>query len=140
MAGYRRSASTLRHKQDPAKVARAARALANLEATAAGSIKLYDLVECGLAPTPPTGYTWTPPGRRRFIPYEAPQGRWVNALAAYRPYGRSPRPEMFTAERGWDAYDLLGFLEALPWSKVLTCTSCRPTAPSGIGSSRCSGR
>ena len=25
---------------------------------------------------------------------------------------------MFTAERTWTAYDLLGFLKALPWSKV----------------------
>ena len=25
---------------------------------------------------------------------------------------------MFTAERTWDSYDLLGFLKALPWSKV----------------------
>ena len=25
---------------------------------------------------------------------------------------------MFTAERTWDSYDLLGFLKALPWSKA----------------------
>jgi transposase len=25
---------------------------------------------------------------------------------------------VFTAERTWDSYDLLGFLKALPWSKV----------------------
>jgi len=47
-----------------------------------------------------------------------PQGRRVNALAAYRPFGRSPRLEVFTAERTWGSYDLLGFLKALPWSKV----------------------
>ena len=50
--------------------------------------------------------------------YEAPRGRRVNALAAYRPYDRSPRLDVFTAERTWTSYDLLGFLGALPWSKV----------------------
>jgi putative transposase len=118
-AGYRRTASTLKHKQDPAKAARAARVLANLKAkAAAGRLTLYYLDECGFAPTLPVGYSWTLPGERRFVRYEAPQGRRVNALAAYRPYGRSPRLEVFTAERTWDAYDLLGFLKALPWSKV----------------------
>jgi putative transposase len=39
-------------------------------------------------------------------------------MAALRPYGRSARLEVFTAERTWDSYDLLGFLKALPWSKV----------------------
>src|SRR6185312_11907655 len=94
------------------------RVLANLKAkAAAGELALYYLDECGFSPTLPTGYSWTLPGRRKFIPYEAPQGRRVNALAAYRPYGRSPRLEVFTAERTWDSYDLLGFLRALPWSK-----------------------
>jgi putative transposase len=118
-AGYRRTASTLKHKQDPAKAERAGRVLANLKAKAAGgAVKLYYLDECGFAPTLPTGYSWTLPGRRKFIPYEAPQGRRVNALAAYRPFDPSPRLEVFTAERTWDSYDLLGFLKALPWSKA----------------------
>jgi putative transposase len=118
-AGYRRTASTLKHKQDPAKAERAGRVLTNLKAKAAGgTVKLYYLDECGFAPTLPTGYSWTLPGRRKFIPYEAPQGRRVNALAAYRPFDQSPRLEVFTAERTWDSYDLLGFLKALPWSKA----------------------
>jgi transposase len=118
-AGYRRTATTLKHKQDPAKAERAGRVLADLEAKAAGGgVKLYYLDECGFAPTLPTGYSWTLPGRRKFVPYEAPRGRRVNALAAYRPFDRSPRLEVFTAERTWDSYDLLGFLKALPWSKV----------------------
>jgi transposase len=58
------------------------------------------------------------PGRRKFVDYQSPQGRRVNALAAYRPYGGPPRLEVFTAERTWDSYDLLGFLKALPWSRV----------------------
>jgi transposase len=118
-AGYRRTASTLKHKQDPAKAERAGKVLSNLKAkAAAGSLVLYYLDECGFSPTLPVGYTWTLPGQRKFIRYEAPQGRRVNALAAYRPFGRSPRLDVFTAERTWNSYDLIGFLGALPWSKV----------------------
>jgi putative transposase len=118
-ARYRRTGSTLRHKQDPAKAERARRALRNLRAkAAAGRLQLYYLDECGFAPTLPTGSSWALPGERKLVEYEAPQGRRVNALAAYRPYGPAPRLDVFTAERTWDAYDLLGFLRALPPSKV----------------------
>ena len=117
-AGYRRTASTLKHKQDPAKARRAGEVLANLKAkAAAGSIQLYYLDECGFSPTLPVGYSWSLPGQRKFIRYEAPQGRRVNALAAYRPFGRKPRLDVFTAERTWNSHDLIGFLGALPWSK-----------------------
>jgi putative transposase len=116
---YRRTASTLKHKQDPAKAARAGRVLANLKArAAAGRLKLYFLDECGFSPTLPTGSSWALPGERRLVEFEAPQGRRVNALAAYRPYDRAPRLDVFTAERTWNSYDLLGFLGALPWSKL----------------------
>jgi putative transposase len=98
---------------------RAARALADLKAkAAAGRLTLDYLDECGFAPTLPGGYGWTRPRGRRSVRYEAPQGRRVNALAAYRPYGRVPRPEVLTTERTRDSYDLLGFLKALPWSKA----------------------
>jgi putative transposase len=118
-AGYRRTAQTLKHKQDPITAERAGRALADLKAKeAAGRLALYYLDECGFSPTLPVGYSWSLPGQRKLIRYEAPQGRRVNALAAYRPDGRSPRLEVFTAERTWGSYDLLGFLKALPWSKV----------------------
>lgn len=118
-ARYRRTASTLKHKQDPARAARARRVLANLKSkAAAGRLKLYYLDECGFAPTLPTGSSWTLAGERKLVEYEAPQGRRVNALAAYRPYDRAPRLDVFTAERTWTSYDLLGFLGALPWSKV----------------------
>jgi transposase len=118
-AGYRRTAQTLKHKQDPAKAERAGRVLANLKAKAvAGSIALYYLDECGFAPTLPVSSSWCLPGLRKLVRYEAPQGRRVNALAAYRPYGRSPRLDVFTAERTWNSHDLIGFLKALPWSKA----------------------
>ena len=118
-AGYRRATNTLKHTQDPAKAERAGRVLGNLRRkAAAGRLKPYFLDECGFSPTLPTAYSWTLPGQRRRVAYEAPQGRRVNALAAYRPYGGPPRLEVFTAERTWDSYDLLGFLGALPWAKV----------------------
>jgi transposase len=117
-AAYRRTAWTLKHKQDPAKAERAGRILENLKAkAAAGEVALYYLDECGFSPTLPVGYSWALPGQRKVVRYEAPQGRRVNAMAAYRPFGRSPALELFTAERTWDSYDLLGFLGALPWSK-----------------------
>jgi transposase len=118
-AGYRRTSSTLKHKQDPAKAERAGRVLDNLRGkAAAGRLKLYFLDECGFAPTLPTAYSWALPGWRKRIKHESPQGRRVNAMAAYRPYGGPPRLEVFTAERTWDSYDLLGFLRALPRAKV----------------------
>ena len=118
-AGYRRTANSLKHKQDPAKAERAAKVLGGLKAkAAAGRLKLYYLDECGFSPTLPTAYSWCLPGQRKRVAYESPQGRRVNAMAAYRPYGGPPRLEVFTAERTWDSYDLLGFLKALPWAEV----------------------
>jgi transposase len=35
-------------------------------------------------------YSWTRRGERRRIPYENPEGRRVNVLAAYSPYGSQP--------------------------------------------------
>jgi putative transposase len=118
-AGYRRTAGTLRHKQDPAKAERAGRVLGNLRAKAVvGRLKLYYLDESGFSPTLPTAYSWCLPGQRKYVKYESPQGRRVNAMAAYRPYGGPPRLEVFTAERAWDSYDFLAFVRSLPWSEV----------------------
>ena len=117
-AGWGRTSGSLRHKQDPAKVARAKAVLRNLKAKAGdGRVKLYYLDQCGFSPTLPTAYTWHLPGQRKRIKHESPQGRRVNAMAAYRPYGGPPRLEVFTAERTWDSYDFLAFVRALPWSK-----------------------
>jgi putative transposase len=82
-AGYRRTASTLKHKQDQAMAERAEKVLANPQAKAeAGSVVLHYLDECKFSPTLPAGYSWSLPGRRKFIRYEAPQVRRVNTLAA----------------------------------------------------------
>src|SRR5262245_57342089 len=46
-------------------------------------IDVADLDEVGFAPTLPTSYSWYPVGERLKVPYEAPQGRRVNALGLY---------------------------------------------------------
>src|SRR5262245_13493841 len=67
-ARYRRTARTLKHKQDPAKAERAGRVLDNLEAKAAvGRLKLYYLDECGFSPTLPVSSSWTLPGQRKLV-------------------------------------------------------------------------
>jgi hypothetical protein len=91
-AGYRRTSTTLKHKQEPAKVERAKRVLDNLKKKVVeGRLTLYYLDECGFSPTSPAGYSWCLPGQRKRVKHESPQGRRVNARAALRPYGRSPR-------------------------------------------------
>ncbi len=45
------------------------------------------LDEAGFAMTLPVCYSWFPIGERLCIPYEAPQGRRVNALGAYFSHG-----------------------------------------------------
>ena len=49
-------------------------------------IDLAFLDESGFAPTLPTGYSWGRLGTRLVVPYEAPQGRRVNAVGAFAPY------------------------------------------------------
>ena len=101
-AGYRRTAQTLKHKQDPAKAERAGKVLDNLKAkAAAGSVVLYYLDECGFSPTLPVGYSWSLPGRRKFIRYEAPQGR-----QGQRPGGLPPLRPVAPAGRVHGRADL----------------------------------
>jgi putative transposase len=118
-AGYRRTASSLAHKQDPAKAARAEAVLANLKAkAAAGELRLCYLDECGFSPSLPISYSWSLPGQRQRVPYEYPQGRRVNALAIYEPYGSEPGLEAEAFERTLKSEDLLEYLGALPGASV----------------------
>lgn len=118
-AGYRRTASSLAHKQDLAKVARAEVVLENLKAkAAAGELRLCYLDECGFSPSLPISYSWCLPGQRKRVPYEYPQGRRVNALAIYEPYGSEPGLNAETFERTLKSEDLLAYLGALPSSPV----------------------
>lgn len=48
---------------------------------------MVDVNEAGFAPTLPVCYSWFPIGKRLNIPYEAPQGRRVNAIGGYFSHG-----------------------------------------------------
>jgi transposase len=118
-AGYRRTASTLEHKQDPTKVARAKVVLGGLMARAAGGrVRLYYLDESGFSPSLPTGYSWCLPGQRKRVKYEYPQGRRVNALAAYEPLAPAPWLHAQPFERTLTSDDLLAYLRSLPSAPV----------------------
>ena len=45
-------------------------------------LDFFFLDETGFSPSLPPTYTWAPPGVRPVVPYENPQGRRVNVLAA----------------------------------------------------------
>ena len=45
-------------------------------------LDLFFLDETGFSPSLPPTYTWAPPGVRPVVPYENPQRRRVNVLAA----------------------------------------------------------
>jgi transposase len=116
---YRRTASTVKHKQDPAQAARAGAILGHLiERAEAGLLDLFYLDECGFAPALPTGYSWSLPGQRKRVAYEYPQGRRVNVLATYRPFGDAPRLRVEAVERTLTSEDLLAYLRGLPASRV----------------------
>jgi putative transposase len=119
-AGYRRTASTLDHKQDVAKVARAKVVLAGLTArAAAGRVRLYYLDESGFSPSLPTGYSWCLPGQRKRVKYEYPQGRRVNTLATYEPLAPVPGLDAVPFERTLTSDDLLAYLrDRLPAAGV----------------------
>src|SRR5215208_6606066 len=57
---------------------------------AAGRIRLVYLDECGFSPSQPVTYTWVRRRERKRIPYENPEGRRVNALAALLNAGAAP--------------------------------------------------
>jgi hypothetical protein len=61
------------------------------EAAVRGECDLFYLDQCGFAPTLPTSYTWAREGTRPLLRYEAPQGRRVNVLGAFAPFGPQPR-------------------------------------------------
>ena len=81
-------------------------------------MRLFYLDESGFAPSLPTGYSWCLPGQRKWVPYEYPQGRRVNALASYEPFGPVPRLDAVPFERTLTGDDLLSYLRGLPASAV----------------------
>ena len=67
----------------------------------------------------PTGYSWCLPGQRKRVKYEYPQGRRVNALAAYEPFAPAPQLDAAPFERTLTSDDLLAYLrERLPVAGV----------------------
>jgi putative transposase len=65
------------------------------------------------------GYSWCLPGQRKRVKYEYPQGRRVNALASYEPFGPVPWLDALPFERTLCSDDLLAYLrERLPASEV----------------------
>jgi transposase len=117
-AGYLRTASTLEHKQDRAKVERAEGTLGSARQKAeAGKLRLFYLDESGFSPSLPTGYSWCLPKQRKRVKYEYPQGRRVNALATYEPSARCLDAVPF--ERTLTSDDLLAYLrDRLPPANV----------------------
>lgn len=69
-------------------------------------IDLWFLDQSGFAPTLPTGYGWGRLGSRLVVPYEAPQGRRVNAAGALAPYDPAgPRFVFETRRKAEGRYD-----------------------------------
>lgn len=66
----------------------------------------------------PVSYSWCLPGQRKRVPYEYPQGRRVNVLASYEPYGERPWLHAQAFERTLTSDDLLAYLESLPQAGV----------------------
>jgi transposase len=64
------------------------------------------------------GYSWCLPGQRQRVPYEYPQGRRVNALAADEPYAAQPWLGSQAFERTLTADDVAAYLESLPAAAV----------------------
>lgn len=115
-ARWRRTARTQRHKRDPARVAVAQECLAaRKQRAAAGELSLVYLDEVGFSPSQPMTYSWVLPGQRRWVPYENPQGRRLNVLAALVSAGPEPTLIWWALPRTLTSDDLLVFLrEALP--------------------------
>ena len=65
-------------------------------------------------------YTWVRRGERKRVPYENPQGRRVNALAALVKHGATPALYWVAKPGSFRAAELLRFLTALPPAPVPT--------------------
>ena len=59
-------------------------------------------------------YSWTRAGARKQIPYENPQGRRVNVLAAYCPHGPQPSLVWELARCSLVSSQLVDFVQRLP--------------------------
>jgi transposase len=82
-------------------------------------VRLFYLDESGFSPSRPTGHSWCLTGQRKRVRHEYPQGRRVNVLATYEPYGAAPRLDALPFERTLTSADLAAYLrERLPGSDL----------------------
>jgi hypothetical protein len=107
---------TLRHQQDPQRIAQARAELATLnkQGAQAGELTLAYLDGCSFAPSQPVTSSWTAPGVRKRVRYENPCGRRVNAIGVLIEDGPAPGLFWETATRPLTSQDLLPVLQALP--------------------------
>lgn len=77
-------------------------------------MRLAYLDEVGFSPSLPVTWTWSLPGRRKLIPYENPQNRRVNTLAALVCDLEETSLWWGSAPRSLTSADLLVVLRALP--------------------------
>jgi putative transposase len=100
-ARYGRTARSQRQRQDPDRLV-------------AGQLRLASLDECGFSPSLPVTWSWHLPGRRKFIPYENPPRRRLNAIAALVHDQAETTLWWGTAPRSLTAHDLLHVVRTLP--------------------------
>jgi putative transposase len=92
---YKRTRRSLRHKQNAVAVSAKKDEIDTLNREAdSGQVDVCHLDEAGFAMTLPPCYSWSPVGTRLSVPYEAPQGRRINAIGGYISHG----PEAGTFE------------------------------------------
>ena len=72
------------------------------------------LDQVGFSPAQPVTASWTLPGRRTLIPYENPQGRRLNAIAALVKHGPHPAFPWDAVPRTLTAEDVLLFIRHIP--------------------------
>jgi DDE superfamily endonuclease len=104
-------------------------------AAAAGERDLYDLDECGFAPTLPTSYTWARVGTRVVVPSEAPQGRRVNVIGARTRAGAAPRFVWASRRSGLGRLDSAAFLDFV-CREVAQLPAAWDALPLGYGRAR----
>jgi hypothetical protein len=80
------------------------------EAAREDTLDLFFLDESGFAPTLPGTYTWARERVRPTVAYEAPQGRRVNVLGAWAPFGSQPRFTYTSRTGTLDSAAFLAFL------------------------------
>ena len=85
-----------------------------------GRIRLVYLDECGFAPSQPVTYTWVRKRQRKRVPYENPEGRRVNALAALLRMADGADLVWTTKAKAFVAEDVVQFLRDLPAAPVPT--------------------